>query len=65
MLKADLHIHTLYSMDCQTSLEDIIKACGKAEINCIAVSDHGTAEGALQLEAGRGTLVVNIRLILK
>ncbi|MFC1958645.1 PHP-associated domain-containing protein [Chloroflexota bacterium] len=51
MLKADFHIHTSYSMDCQMSLEDIIKRCLKTKINCISVSDHGTAEGALKMQS--------------
>ena len=50
LLKADLHIHTEYSPDCNTSLEQIIKRCSEIGINCIAVSDHGTAEGALKMQ---------------
>lgn len=50
MLKADLHIHTRYSMDCQTPLEKIIERCQELGINCIAIADHGTAEGALEMQ---------------
>jgi predicted metal-dependent phosphoesterase TrpH len=50
LLKADLHIHTCYSMDCQTPLEKIIKRCQELGINCIAIADHGTAEGALEMQ---------------
>lgn len=50
MLKADLHIHTLYSMDCCLSLEQIIHRCLKIGINCVAVADHGTIAGALKLK---------------
>ena len=49
MLKADLHIHTEYSLDCSTSLQDIIDCCLKRGINCIAIADHGTIEGALKM----------------
>ena len=49
MLKADLHIHTEYSMDCTTPLDKIIQRCLEIDINCIAVADHGTIEGALKL----------------
>jgi len=49
-LKADLHIHTIYSMDCNTSLEQIINRCQEVGINCIAIADHGTAEGALKAQ---------------
>ena len=52
MLKADFHLHTKYSInkDCKMSLEEIIARCQKMGINCIAVSDHGTVEGALQMQ---------------
>jgi len=50
LLKADLHIHTEYSSDCNTPLEKIINRCLEIGINCIAISDHGTAEGALKMQ---------------
>ncbi len=50
MLKADLHIHTRYSLDCNTPLEEIISCCQKRDINCIAIADHGTIEGALKMQ---------------
>lgn len=51
MLKADFHIHTQYSMDCDMPLEKIIERCLKTQINCIAISDHGTVEGALKMQS--------------
>ena len=51
MLKADLHIHTEYSSDCNTPLEKIINRCLEIGINCIAIADHGTAEGALKMQS--------------
>lgn len=50
MIKADLHIHTEYSMDCTTPLEQIIDHCLKIGINCLGVTDHNTIAGALKLE---------------
>lgn len=50
MLKADLHIHSKYSLDCDTPLEKIIARCQELGINCIAIADHGTTEGALKLK---------------
>jgi len=51
MLKADLHIHTEYSIDSNNSLNGVIDRCLELGINCIAVCDHGTAEGAIKLKA--------------
>jgi predicted metal-dependent phosphoesterase TrpH len=50
LLKADFHIHTEYSMDCKTPLEAIISRCLEIGINCIAIADHGTTEGALKMQ---------------
>jgi predicted metal-dependent phosphoesterase TrpH len=50
MLKADLHIHTKYSMDSNNPLDGVIERCLELGINCIAVCDHGTAEGAIKLK---------------
>jgi predicted metal-dependent phosphoesterase TrpH len=50
LLKADLHIHTAYSMDCNVSLERVIERCLELGINCVAIADHGTAEGALKMQ---------------
>ena len=50
MLKADLHVHTDYSMDCSMPLNVIIERCQQLGINCIAVADHGTVEGALEMQ---------------
>jgi predicted metal-dependent phosphoesterase TrpH len=37
-------------MDCQTPLDKIINRCQELGINCIAIADHGTAEGALEMQ---------------
>ena len=51
MLKADLHIHTEYSRDCSTPLDKLVARCLEVGVNCIAVCDHGTTDGALKLKA--------------
>jgi len=50
LFKADFHIHTEYSMDCNTPLEQIISRCLETGVNCIAIADHGTIEGALRMQ---------------
>ncbi len=49
MIKADLHIHTAYSPDATTSLDQVVSRCLKLGINCIAVTDHNTILGALRV----------------
>ena len=50
MLHADLHVHTKYSMDSSNPLDKIITRCNETGINCLAISDHGTIEGAKELK---------------
>jgi|TARA_B100000315_G_C14493745_1_gene548888 hypothetical protein len=49
-MKADLHMHTKYSEDSNISLDKLINRCLKLSINCVAIADHGTTEGALKLK---------------
>lgn len=49
-LKADFHIHSSYSMDCEMSPKKIISRCLETGINCIAITDHGSIEGALEIK---------------
>lgn len=44
-----MHVHTCYSADCLTPLEQIIERCLELGIGCIAVADHNTIAGALRL----------------
>jgi len=50
LLKADFHIHSKYSMDCTMPLEDIIKRCIITGINCIAIADHDSVDGAIEAQ---------------
>lgn len=50
MIRADLHIHTVYSPDSNTSLERLIARCHKVGINCVAITDHNTIAGALEMK---------------
>jgi len=50
LIKADLHVHTCYSPDCCTPLDKIISRCLEIGINCVAIADHNTIDGALKLK---------------
>ena len=50
MLKADFHMHTHYSPDSQMTPQELVARCLKVGLNCIAVTDHNTIEGALAVQ---------------
>ena len=50
MLRADLHVHTCYSLDCGTPLDKIVARCLQLGINCVAIADHHSIAGALKLK---------------
>ena len=58
MIRADLHIHTEYSMDCTMSLEAIIERCQEVGINCLGVADHNTLAGSLKMKEIAPFLIV-------
>jgi predicted metal-dependent phosphoesterase TrpH len=51
MLKADLHIHTEHSFDSTMSADTVVDRCLKKGITCVAIADHGTIAGALEMKA--------------
>jgi predicted metal-dependent phosphoesterase TrpH len=54
----DLHSHTLWSKDCLTSFETIIRLCQRRGVDRIAITDHNTADGALALQKIAPDLVI-------
>lgn len=58
ILKIDLHCHTCHSYDSDTKLADIISRCDEKGIQKIAITDHGTIEGAIALQKMRPDLVI-------
>lgn len=49
MLRADFHSHTIFSYDCCTTVEELIRRCQKVGITCLAVTDHNEIEGAMRV----------------
>ncbi len=50
MLRVDLHIHTCFSNDCATKPEKLVARCLRMGLNCIAITDHNTIQGALAVK---------------
>ncbi len=46
----DLHLHSRWSHDSWTTLDKLVARCREAGLDRIALTDHNTAEGALELK---------------
>lgn len=46
MLACDLHVHTSYSKDGESSIEDILRQAEAEGLDAIAITDHDSVEGA-------------------
>lgn len=49
-MKADLHVHTVYSGDCLTPLDQVLASARRRGLGCLAITDHNEIEGALRLQ---------------
>ena len=48
-MRIDLHLHSRYSHDGQSTLQELIDRCAECGLGRIALTDHNTVEGALAL----------------
>jgi hypothetical protein len=46
MLTCDLHVHSSYSKDGESSIEEILRAAEAAGLDAIAITDHDCVDGA-------------------
>ena len=49
-MKADLHIHTRYSFDGDTSVDDIFAMAKKQSVDCIALTDHNDIRANIEAQ---------------
>ena len=49
MLKMDSHIHSEYSPDSSSKIDDILKKSKNENIDVIAISDHNTVDGTSEV----------------
>ena len=48
-MRIDLHLHSRFSHDSSSTLESLIQRCREVGLDRIALTDHNTVEGALEL----------------
>ena len=61
MLKMDSHIHSEYSSDSNSKIDDILKVAKQRNIDVIAISDHNTVDGTKEvLQKTRNTDILAI-----
>jgi predicted metal-dependent phosphoesterase TrpH len=56
-LKIDLHVHTCYSRDASTTLNEVVTSAKKQGLDGIAITDHNTLDGYFKLRK-RGLIVI-------
>jgi predicted metal-dependent phosphoesterase TrpH len=49
VLRVDLHLHSIFSHDGQSTLEELIARSNECGLDRIALTDHNTVDGALEL----------------
>jgi predicted metal-dependent phosphoesterase TrpH len=57
-VKADLHVHTTYSIDSVISLNDLVFYAKKRGLAAVAITDHNEIEGALKLAKETDFLII-------
>ncbi len=57
-MKADLHVHTMYSVDATTTMEQLVKVAKERCIGCIAVTDHNEFKAYEQLKDNKDVIII-------
>ncbi len=57
-MKADLHVHTMFSVDGTTTMEQLIKTAKERDIGCIAVTDHNEFKAFELLKDNKDVIII-------
>jgi len=57
-IKADLHVHTIYSHDSLITPKDLVFYAKKRGLTAVAITDHDTLEGALKITKETDFLII-------
>jgi hypothetical protein len=57
-LKIDLHVHTCYSSDGITTPKQLIAYSKRRGLDGVAITDHGTTQGALKLANNKEIIII-------
>jgi predicted metal-dependent phosphoesterase TrpH len=57
-VKADLHVHTIYSSDSLITPKDLVLYAMRSGLTAVAITDHNTVEGALKIAKETDFLII-------
>lgn len=57
-LKIDLHVHTNYSNDAKTTLDEVVQYAQKQGLDGVAITDHDTVLGARKLTRQKQLMII-------
>jgi predicted metal-dependent phosphoesterase TrpH len=57
-VKADLHVHTIYSSDSLITPKDLVFYAKRSGLTAVAITDHNTVEGALKIAKETDFLII-------
>lgn len=57
-MKADLHVHTCYSNDGKTTMEELIESAKEHGVGCVAVTDHNSFEAFGILKDNKEVIII-------
>ena len=57
-MKADLHVHTMFSLDGKTTMEQLVESAKAHGVGCIAVTDHNEFKAYELLKDNKDVIII-------